>query len=490
VVQLIRAYLGADVFRSGLQLYVKRHAYGNTETTDLWKAWEDASGGKPVLKVMSSWTDQMGFPVLSVSKIQTEGTKFRFKVNQSWFLSDGSRPEGWETKMWSIPILASYESCGSDEVQVVGVDVGLYDVREEKEFVIETNQTISPECVWVKLNAGQHVPMRVLYKDQSDIENLANAVRTKSLQSEDRAGLLLDAYALAKAGLQSPGQILILLRAYENEDNMAVWDAIEQVLGGLSNLLRGEGKMYENFVKFAGNLIKKQAERLGWEEKAGEGHLDNLSRAILVRLQCKYAAPTVADKAKKMFETYLAAPTDPNALNSNIKTPVLRVALYQGGRAEMEACKKTLDVLDTVAEKKDVYSALGFTPKLEDKRAVLDWCTSGAVKLQDFFYPMSSVAGSGQEGAELAFDYMKKNFDRIHAMVKKGSPSLIMAVISYCCSGFATRDRAEEIEQFFKENPVPLANRRVAQIIESTKANAAFLQSIKSDKVFSDMVVS
>jgi len=489
VVQLIRAYLGPDVFRAGLQLYMKRHAYKNTETTDLWQAWEDATEGKkPVLKVMASWTEQMGFPVLSVSKIQCDGSKFRFKVKQSWFLADGSKPPGWETKFWSIPLLASYESCGSDEIQVVGTDVGLYDTREEKEFTIETNQPICDKATWVKLNAGQHVPMRVLYEDQSDIENLAEAVKAKSLQSEDRAGLLLDAYALAKAGLQGPGQVLILLKAYENEDNMAVWDAIEQVLGGLSTLLRGEGKLYEDFVKFAARLVQKQAERLGWEDKPGEGHLDNLSRSILVRLQCRFAGETVKDKAQGLFQAYLANPTDPNSLNSNIKTPVLRVALQHGGREQMEAAKKTLEKVDTVAEKKDVYAALGFTPKLQDKEAVLDWCTSGAVKLQDFFYPMASVAGSGPEGAELCYSYMKNHFDRIHNLVKKGSPSLIMAVISYCCSGFASKERADEIENFFKENPVPLAARRVAQIVENTKANAAFLQRMKGDKVFLDIL--
>jgi len=490
VVQLIRAYLGPDVFRAGLQLYMQRHAYGNTETVDLWKAWEDASGGKPVLKVMASWTEQMGFPVLSVSKIKSEGSKFSFKVKQSWFLADGSRPAGWETKVWSIPLLASYQSLGSDEVSVVGVDVGLYDSRGEATFEIVTNQEISSKKTWVKLNAGQHVPMRVLYEDQSDIENLAAAVREKALKSEDRAGLLLDAYALAKAGLQSPGQVLILLRAYENEDNMAVWDAIEQVLGGLSTLLRGEDKLNEQFTKFAARLIKKQAERLGWEDKPGEGHLDNLSRSILVRLQCKFAPEDVKAKASELLKAYLATPTDPKALNSNIKTPVLRVALANGTRKDMEDTKNTLEVLDTVAEKKDVYAALGFTPKVEDKEAVLDWCTSGAVKLQDFFYPMASVSGSGKQGAELAFDYMKRHFDRIHNMIKKGSPSLIMAVISYCCSGFASKERAEEIDNFFKANPVPLAARRVAQIVENTKANAAFLNRMKSDGVFQDLIVT
>lgn len=488
VVQLIRAYLGADVFRAGLQLYMKRHAYGNTETTDLWKAWEDASDGKPVMKVMASWTEQMGFPVVSVSKIKAEGSKFKFKVKQSWFLADGSKPAGWESKVWSIPLLASYESCGSDEIQVVDMNVGLYDVPDEKEYEIETNQEISSKDCWLKLNAGQHVPIRVLYQDQRDIESLSHGVKSKSLPSEDRAGLLLDAYALCKAGLQSPGQVLVLLKAYENEDNMAVWDAIEQTLNAIGNVLRGEPELHSKFVQFAATLIKKQAERLGWEEKPGEGHLDNLSRSILVRLQCKYAADTCAEKARSMFQAYLEAPSDPKALDSNIKAPVLRVALQKGNKEDMERLKKTLDVLESVAEKKDVYASIGFTPRAEDKIAVLDWCTSGAIKLQDFFYPMASVSGSNPEGAEIAFQYMKKEFQRIHNLIKKGSPSLIMAVISYCSAGFASVERAEEIEQFFKENPVPLAARRVAQIVENTKANAAFLQRMKSDKLFLDIL--
>ena len=33
--------LGYDKFREGLQVYMKRHAYGNTETKDLWNAWSE-----------------------------------------------------------------------------------------------------------------------------------------------------------------------------------------------------------------------------------------------------------------------------------------------------------------------------------------------------------------------------------------------------------------------------------------------------------------
>ena len=38
---MVCALLGKDKFREGLQLYMKRHAYGNTETVDLWNAWSE-----------------------------------------------------------------------------------------------------------------------------------------------------------------------------------------------------------------------------------------------------------------------------------------------------------------------------------------------------------------------------------------------------------------------------------------------------------------
>ena len=59
MIRQIHAVIGPDAFRGGLQQYMKQHAYGNTVTTDLWAAWETASG-MPVANLMSSWTNQVG----------------------------------------------------------------------------------------------------------------------------------------------------------------------------------------------------------------------------------------------------------------------------------------------------------------------------------------------------------------------------------------------------------------------------------------------
>ncbi len=48
-----------------MNLYLNKHKYSNTFTEDLWASLGEASG-KPVSEIMSTWTKQMGFPVLKV----------------------------------------------------------------------------------------------------------------------------------------------------------------------------------------------------------------------------------------------------------------------------------------------------------------------------------------------------------------------------------------------------------------------------------------
>ena len=73
VVRMLEQYLGEDAFREGIRLYIARHAHGNTETTDLWDAIEEATG-EPVRRIMDSWIFQGGYPVVSRRRAPTATT--------------------------------------------------------------------------------------------------------------------------------------------------------------------------------------------------------------------------------------------------------------------------------------------------------------------------------------------------------------------------------------------------------------------------------
>ena len=73
-----------------MNLYLEKHKYGNTFTEDLWSSLGEASG-LPVGEVMSTWTAQMGYPVISVSERQ-EGDNRMLTVSQEKFCADGKKP--------------------------------------------------------------------------------------------------------------------------------------------------------------------------------------------------------------------------------------------------------------------------------------------------------------------------------------------------------------------------------------------------------------
>lgn len=71
---IVNHKLVCHVSRGHLLLILKKHAYSNAKTEDLWAALEEGSG-EPVNKLMNSWTQQKGYPVVSV-EVKDQNLKF------------------------------------------------------------------------------------------------------------------------------------------------------------------------------------------------------------------------------------------------------------------------------------------------------------------------------------------------------------------------------------------------------------------------------
>ena len=81
--RMLESFLGEDVFRDGIRRYIAAHKYSNTTTADLWNALSEASN-KSVGEIAAGWTEQPGFPVVTVKR-EADGkvrlTQERFTVN-------------------------------------------------------------------------------------------------------------------------------------------------------------------------------------------------------------------------------------------------------------------------------------------------------------------------------------------------------------------------------------------------------------------------
>ena len=67
VLRMIEAYVSPDVFRRGVNVYLRRFLYGNATAEDFWSALSAASG-RPVDKIMPTFVDQAGEPLLTVNR--------------------------------------------------------------------------------------------------------------------------------------------------------------------------------------------------------------------------------------------------------------------------------------------------------------------------------------------------------------------------------------------------------------------------------------
>lgn len=472
VVRMIRAVIGMKAFQSGLGKYMKRHAYGNTETFDLWKAWEETSD-MPIQEMMASWTEQMGFPLVRVVGETWKDNEVTLELDQMWFLADGSElTEEESNKIWTIPIMTCTEEGTQDDMTFM----------REKTATITI--PLSSKDGWVKLNAGQEVPMRVL-PTPTMVDRLGEGIRHKKLSPCDRAGLLTDAYALVKAGHMQPETLIRLLSNYLEEDEYIVWQGIGDVLSGLDTITSDDEEMNANFKAFARTLVINLAKKVGWESKKTDGHLSVLLRSIMIGLLgyfC-YDDEDVSSEAKRRFEAFQADHNDVQSLPSDMRSSVFKIVLKNGGESEYESILAYFSEATDNAERKHVLASLGHAPDKKLKERTLEWTTSGAVKLQDFFYAMGSVGRSNKEGREISWAFYKSNFEKLNGMIGKGSPSLMDACIVSCAGAFCSKEKADEIEAFFKENSLPKSARKISQLIESMRTNAAFLDMLQKSEL-------
>ena len=71
VIRMLHDYIGDKDFKKGMNLYLIKFQQKNAATEDLWESLENAND-KPIAAVMSTWTKQMGFPLIYVEADQVK----------------------------------------------------------------------------------------------------------------------------------------------------------------------------------------------------------------------------------------------------------------------------------------------------------------------------------------------------------------------------------------------------------------------------------
>lgn len=358
VIRMLYHYIGDDDFRKGMNIYLTRHQYGNTRTEDLWEALSAASS-KPVADVMSTWTKQMGYPVITVA-FRQDGAKRRIlTLNQSKFTADGVEPD--EDYFWMVPITVSTSKAPRE--------IAITKMLNAKSVDIEVDDMGDND--WVKINPGTVGFYRTHYTPEM-INLLIPAIKNQSLPPLDRLGLVDDLFALVQGGRASTREVLELIDAYRTETNYTVWSSITNSLIKLKTLL-SHTTVNKRFDEYVIQLYAPIANRLGWDCKAGENHLDTLLRSLVLNrlVSCGYRA--TIDEAKRRFELHTGGE---QLLTADLRSTCYMAVMRTGDTATYEAMLRLYRATDLQEEKDRISRALGSFDNVEILKRVIDFAVS------------------------------------------------------------------------------------------------------------------
>lgn len=230
IIRMVANAVGVDVFLQGVSKYLKKYAFGNAKSDDLWDAISEVSG-KNITNLVSPWIRAVGHPYIYVSK-STDGEHINIK--QKRFLSSGDVTSDDDKIKWWIP-------------NVAALDGG------KKEATISSDS-------FLKLNKDTYGFYQVIY-DDALFQNIL--VHLDQLSPEDKIGLIADTSAGAQAGLLKTSQLLDLLYALkDSEDNVNVWTEAVKRLNTLKQLYFSDPTVLGQLKSFSRDLFKKRFAKL------------------------------------------------------------------------------------------------------------------------------------------------------------------------------------------------------------------------------------
>ncbi len=453
IIRMLENFLGPEIFRNGLQRYIKKHAYGNTEPEDLWHALEEASG-KPVTAMMNKWIKQVGYPVIHVER-KTEAGKTTLRLLQERFLYErGEAPA--ETVTWDVPIGITAE--GNSERSFVLLDGKSMDAD------LASLSLYPKPSEWVKLNSSHTGFFRVHY-EADELLKFRSAVSEKKIPVADRIELCDDAYALTRSGYYSGGFLLDFLSAYEKETELRVWQVLMPRLDAV-NLLAAEESYAKPLESYTRNLLSGVLLGVGWNEQPIDTHHTKMLRGMVLGASGRAGDSGTVAFAKEKFEAFVK---DHDSLSPNLRRAVYSIVAAYGNCETHDTIWQLYQKFTLQEEQVRLLGSLTDFRDPELLLRTLKLFISGEVRSQDVYPALRSIA-TNPAGRDLTWKFVKDNWGAFCKMYEKGK--LLGRVIEAVCKPLASFDDEADVKSFFAAHPVPEATRTIEQALESIRVNA------------------
>jgi puromycin-sensitive aminopeptidase len=442
VLRMLEQYLGADAFRDGIRVYLKRHQYGNAETTDLWDALENSTE-QPVRTLMDSWIFQPGYPLITVEK-HSRGVRLSQQMFR--YVQDDSIP----SRRWDVPIFLRAGSKSGVVQKTL--------LLTEQEQTVEFEQ--SPE--WVVVNAGAHGFYRVRYSHEL-LDTLKSSLK-QQLSSVEKFGLVNDTWAATLAGLVCPSDYLDLVDLMSEERDLNIWATIIGSCHHLERILDEDqcGRLAERVRTLFGPAV----ERFGWSRKEGESELESQLRGDLIAaLGTLGEEQSCQQRARELFARYEKAP---DAIDRNIVPALVAIVAHTGTISDYEKFYRRFKDAVTPQEETRFLFALANFRESELIERTLDLTINGEVRTQNAPYLLRGILLNRKARAK-AWSFMKLHWEEMLRQYPDNSiPRMCEGIV-----GLVTPELEGDVREFFAAHPVKQGDKQLEQHLERLRVAVA-----------------
>ncbi|XP_038935612.1 thyrotropin-releasing hormone-degrading ectoenzyme isoform X1 [Rattus norvegicus] len=483
LIRMLANFMGHSVFQRGLQDYLTIHKYGNAARNDLWNTLSEAlkRNGKYVniQEVMDQWTLQMGYPVITILGNMT--AENRILITQQHFIYDiGAKTKALQLQnssyLWQIPltIVVGNRSHVSSEA-IIWVSN-----KSEHHRI-----TYLDKGSWILGNINQTGYFRVNY----DLRNwrllIDQLIRNHEVLSvSNRAGLIDDAFSLARAGYLPQNIPLEIIRYLSEEKDFLPWHAASRALYPLDKLL----DRMENYNIFNEYILKQVAttySKLGWPKNNFNGSVVQASyqheelRREVIMLACSFGNKHCHQQASTLISDWISS--NRNRIPLNVRDIVYCTGVSLLDEDVWEFIWMKFHSTTAVSEKKILLEALTCSDDRNLLSRLLNLSLNSEVVLDQDAIDVIIHVARNPHGRDLAWKFFR---DKWKILNTRYGEALFMnsKLISGVTEFLNTEGELKELKNFMKSYD-GVASASFSRAVETVEANVRW-KRLYQDELF------
>ena len=389
VIRMLEDYVGAEAWRAGVRSYMKKHAYQNTVTDDLWREIDAASPAKPITEIAHSFTLQPGVPMIRVGAAACVDGRTSVALTQAEFSKDAPDKAPLQ---WPVPVIARSGDGPTARTVVTGGAATLKVAG----------------CGPVIVNAGQTGYYRTLYAPAAMQAVTGSFAKLPAI---DQLGIMSDSWALGLAGYQPAADVLDLAAATPASADPQVWQRIAGIFNAIDGYYDGDPRQAA-FRRFAIARLQPGFAATGWLARPGEAPpVANLRNTLIATLGDLGDPAVIAEARRRYAASDLPAP---------IRRAVLGVVAVNADAATWDKLHADAAAEKTALVKQQLYDLLALP---NDKALATKALALALTDEPGATTSAGIIGGVSRSHPDLAFDYALANLAGVAKIVDATSRS-------------------------------------------------------------------